>query len=83
MPEIAMVYKKDELKEIIKEALSEHAAKSADKDAEVKSYSINQVAKKLGRHHTTIQKLIKTGQLKSTSDKRITMAELNKYLAGI
>lgn len=81
--EIAMIYQKDELKAIIKECLSEHEAETADKVSEIKSYSINQVAKKLGRHYSTIKKLIKTGQLKTTSDKRITLAELNKYLAGI
>jgi IS30 family transposase len=80
--EIAIL-KKEELKSIIKECLSEHEAEAADKASEIKSYSINQTAKQLGRHFSTIKKLIKTGQLKSTSDNRITLAEINKYLSGI
>jgi IS30 family transposase len=80
--EIAVIYQKEELKAIIKECLTEHEAETADKVSEIKSYSINQVAKQLGRHHSTIKKLIKTGQIVSTSDHRITQAELNRYLAG-
>jgi IS30 family transposase len=82
MPEIAMIYRKEELKAIIKECLIEHETESAEKVSEIKSYSINQAAKQLGRHHSTIKKLIKTGQIVATSDHRITLAELNRYLAG-
>ena len=81
--EIAVLYQKEELKAIIKECLSEHEAETMDKVSEIKSFSINQVAKKLGRHHSTIKKLVKTGQMNATSDHRITSAEINRYLAGI
>jgi plasmid maintenance system antidote protein VapI len=49
--------------------------------SEEKSLSINQVAKRLGRAHNTIKKMIKEKTLITTSDeKRVTEVSLNMYL---
>ncbi|MCX6257952.1 MAG: helix-turn-helix domain-containing protein [Bacteroidia bacterium] len=50
------------------------------KTASHKLMTINQVAKRLNRGHTTIKKLIAHGVLKSTPDGRITEAALTEYL---
>ena len=72
---------KSEAKELILGVLREYD--ESKQPVNMQSYSINQAAKKLHRHHSTIKGLIKSGQLKATSDGRITMVELNRYLAGI
>lgn len=46
----------------------------------MQSYSINQVAKLLGRGHATIKELIKDGLLIATPDSRILHLELENYL---
>ena len=49
--------------------------------SEEKTLSINQVAKRLGRAHSTIKDMIKAAILKTTSDeKRIKETSLNEYL---
>lgn len=49
--------------------------------SEDKTLSINQVAKRLGRAHSTIKDMIEAGTLKTTSDgKRIKETSLNDYL---
>jgi len=45
-----------------------------------KIMSINQVAKRLGRKHATIKRLVVTGAIKATSDGRITEDNLSIYL---
>lgn len=46
-----------------------------------KTLSINQVAKRLGRAHSTIKDMIRSNTLKTTSDeKRITEVSLIEYL---
>ena len=70
-----------ELKKAFFEWHLEMEEQKASVASEEKSLSINQVAKRLGRAHSTIKKMIKDDTLKPTSDeKRITEASLNSYL---
>ncbi len=45
-----------------------------------KLYTINQIAKKLGKAHATIKKLVTNGIIKSTKDGLITETAINEYL---
>ena len=70
---------KQELAETIKSVLIEY---DNEKTAKLpgKVYTINQVAKMLGRAHTTIKKLVENGTIKSTKSGVITEKALNEYL---
>jgi len=74
-----IVTQKNDIKEIIKTAISE-----IEKEKEAlrpdKLYTINQVAKRLGRAHDTINKLVKNGVIRSTKDGLITESAINDYL---
>lgn len=74
-----IVIQKNDIKEIIKTAISE-----IEKENEAlrpdKLYTINQVAKRLGRAHDTINKLVKNGVIRSTKDGLITESAINDYL---
>ena len=74
-----IVTQKKDIKEIIKTAIFE-----IEKEKEVsrpdKLYTINQVAKRLGRAHDTINKLVKSGVIRSTKDGLITESAINDYL---
>lgn len=48
-----------------------------------KLMSINKVAKRLGKSHSTIKKLIKNGLLKATSDMQISEKAVNNYLQTV
>ncbi|BDX37682.1 hypothetical protein CYCD_10370 [Tenuifilaceae bacterium CYCD] len=73
-----------EVKAIILEALSEMENIRADKEKERKEqetlFTINQVARRLGRAHNTIKKLVAEGVLKTTSDGLISEKSINDYL---
>jgi excisionase family DNA binding protein len=71
-----------EIKNLIKEALSEHRVTQVEADT-IKLYSINEVAKKLGMAHRTIKRLVIGGAIKATKDGRITQEALNEYLGKI
>jgi len=45
-----------------------------------KLYTINQIAKMLGKAHATISKLVKSGIIKSTKSGLITETAVNEYL---
>lgn len=71
----------NELKKAFFEWHNEIEEQKSSSGSEEKSLSINQVAKRLGRAHNTIKKMIKADTLKTTSDeKRITEASFNAYL---
>jgi hypothetical protein len=74
-------FTKDDLKQMIKESILEAEVEKDQQEDGSRTFSINQVAKNLHRSHTTIKKLVMSGQLKTTSDgRRITAHELNCYL---
>ncbi len=69
----------EKLKALIKEAIKE-TDEGKKKNEIPKLYSINQVAKRLGKAHATIQKLVKNDYLKTTKSGLITETSLNEYL---
>jgi hypothetical protein len=66
-----------EIENVVKRCLTEHDGKAT---AGHKLLTINKVAKRLSRGHTTIKKLIAHGVLKSTQDGKVTEAALAEYL---
>jgi len=76
-----IVTQKAELKEILKAAINE-IEKEKESTRPDKLYTINQVAKRLGRAHETINKLVKKGMIRSTKDGLITASAINEYLGS-
>lgn len=71
----------DEIKQIFIEGLREFESERENTTILKTTYSINQVAKQLGRSHSTITKMIEEGILKTTSDqRRIKAISLIDYL---
>lgn len=66
------------LEEIIERVFDKKMPKSSDSDIE-KTYSINQVARILGRSHKKISDLVAAGVLKVTSDNRVFESSLREY----
>ncbi len=78
MSEIILTTKQD-LEKVIKAVLVAHDNEKALKLPE-KVYTINQVAKMLGKAHATIKKLVERGYIKSTKDGLIKGSAINEYL---
>lgn len=74
-----IVISKEELIETINNCLIEHE-KSKYYEHSGKTLTINKVAKRLGKSHSTISSYIKKGILKSTANGLITEYELNEFL---
>lgn len=74
-----VILTKAELKELIKSAYLE-VEKEKELERPTKLYTINEVAKRLGRAHETINKLVKSGVIRSTKDGLITKSAINDYL---
>ena len=70
---------KQELAQTIKSVLVEFDNEKTAKLGE-KLYTINQIAKKLGKAHATIKKLVTNGYLKTTKDGLIPESAINEYL---
>ena len=66
----------NDIKQAVKDALVEHD-RLRDKD---KLYSINEIAKRLGCHHSTIKKKVLSGLIKTTKDGLISETAINEYL---
>ncbi len=71
-----------ELKKIVKSALKEIEAEKEARIANQKLYSINEVAKRLGKAHLTIKKLVKAGYIKTTASGLISENAINDYLSN-
>jgi hypothetical protein len=78
--EIISIYSKEEFQKLFLQSLEEYEMKKRLAESENKSYSINQVAKKLGRSHGKISGLIRQGLLKTIEGNRVTEGALNQYL---
>jgi excisionase family DNA binding protein len=65
-------------KELIKEALADFGLIKSP--VQVQTFTVNQVAKRLGMSHHYVKKLIASGVLKSTKSGRITEAAVEEYL---
>ena len=66
----------DGIKTIVKEALEEHEREKRND----RTYTVNQVRKRLGVAHETLTKRIRLGMLKTTADGRISENEIERYL---
>lgn len=74
-----LITEPSELKSLIKSALIEFDnEKNMDKGETL--WTVNQIAKRLGKAHATIKKLVKAGYIKTTKDGLISEAALNEYL---
>lgn len=70
-----------DLQNLVKVAVREAQAETAQQENTKTSYSINKAAKLLGRSFTTVKNLIIAGKLETTSDGlRVTAQAINKYL---
>ena len=78
MSDIVLITKK-EMTEIFKSVLVEFDNEKTAKLNE-KVFTINQIAKRLGRAHDTINKLVKNGMIRTTQDGLITESAINEYL---
>ncbi len=67
------------LKSIVKKALKEFTEEQKIEQG-VKLYNVNQIARRLGKAHATIKKLIAKGLIKTTKDGLISEQALNEYL---
>ena len=74
-----IVTQKEDIKEILKSAINE-IENEREASRPDKLYTINQVAKRLGRAHETINKLTKRGVIRTTKDGLITETAINEYL---
>lgn len=66
----------------ISDELSNKIKREIKDPEEIKLYTINQVAKKLGKSFRTVRKWVKSGILKTTKSGLITEDFLNEYLKG-
>lgn len=71
----------EDLKEIIKGALKEFALEQ-NKNRGEQLYNVNQIARRLGKAHATIKKLIAKGLIKTTKNGLISESSLNEYING-
>ena len=74
-----IITRKEEIKQILKTAIKE-VEKENEANKPDKLYTINQVAKKLGRAHETISKLVRRGVIRTTKDGLIPETSINEYL---
>ncbi len=79
--EIKFVTSKEELAEVIESIMIKLESKK-QKGVGEKLYYINQVAKMLGKSHTTIKKACLSGLIRTTPDGLIPESALEDYLAG-
>jgi hypothetical protein len=68
-----------ELQNIIRAAMIDQQ-RQMESSSNPKLYSINKVAKRLGKSHATISKLVEAGIIKSTRNGLITEQAINDYL---
>lgn len=74
-----IVVPKGELRNEIIDALKEFEVIKT-KSQPSKLWYINQVAKRLGKHHSTIKRLVEKGVIHSTVDGKISEEAVEKYL---
>lgn len=71
---------RNDLKEALKDALKEHQKEIEKKTEADKLFTINAVARRIGKAHATVKKMIKKGLLKTTPDGLIPLSAINEYL---
>ena len=65
---------------VLEKAESRKVEKELEKKQSENLYTINQVARRLGRAHSTIKKLASSGVLRTTPDGLISEKAINEYL---
>jgi len=78
-PNTVIVTDREDIKAIMKNALYEFEKEKESRTPD-RLFTINQVAKRLGRAHDTINKLVKKGIIRTTKDGLITESAINEYL---
>jgi len=78
MTQLVLVQGAD-LKKMIKEVFKEVETEKKQSQPG-KIYTINQVAKKIGKSHYTVKKLVQGGLIATTKNGLITESALNDYL---
>ncbi len=76
---LAIIQSEDLIKEI-KETIGSELKAHFNENKELRLYTINQVAKKLGMSHSTVKKLVKSGTIASTRNDRITEEAIDDFL---
>ncbi len=74
MESLVITTKKD-LEDALNEMLNRRDAQTKN----FESHTINKVAKRTGRAHTTIKRFVESGLLKTTSDGRILETEVKRF----
>jgi hypothetical protein len=69
----------DKFSQLVRNAVKE-GLKEANEDKIPKVYTINQVARKLGKAHATVKKMVERGYLKTTKDGLIPETAIEEYL---
>jgi predicted transcriptional regulator len=77
-----IILPKKELEVTLYAVLDDFEKKKLKKEQEEKSFSINQVAKRIGRSHTKTKQLINSGILKSTKDGRVLESSIIGYFSN-
>ncbi len=77
--ETILITSKSELAATLNAVLDEREKRLRKKE-NLKSLTIHQVAKRLGRAHATIKKYVDQGLLKTTKDGRVPEVELIRFL---
>lgn len=76
--DVVVVTTESALEEILERVLDKKMPRQPESNIE-KTYSINQVARMLGRLHKKISDLVAAGVLKVTSDNRVFESSLREY----
>ena len=76
---LAIIQSEDLIREI-KEVIGNELKTHFDENKELRLFTINQVAKKLGMSHSTVKKLVRSGAIASTRNDRITEESINDFL---
>jgi len=70
------------LEQIVKKSMNEYENEKRSKEGD-RTYSVNQVARRLGKAHATVKKLIEQGHLPTTKSGLITERAINEYLGKV
>jgi hypothetical protein len=79
MTNLILADRKD-LKAALIDALEEFHLEREKQFEQDKLYTVNAVARRLGKAHATVKKLVKCGLLKTTKDGLILATSVNEYL---
>lgn len=77
-----VVTQASDLKRVLKEVMLEIDNERLKNQPE-KVYSVNSVAKQIGKAHATVKKLIRAGYLKTTADGSIPESSIRDYLSNL